>query len=107
VQTTFSSATPVATKLQTFLLRLFAELQPQWEQFIPKKIEGCRARHERLGLPEKYLDGLNQFLRDATTLIPVNATTVVLTGSTIWKISSLRNAPGIGSWRHLLILATS
>jgi hygromycin-B 7''-O-kinase len=57
-----------------------SQLQPQWEQFIPKQIEGCRARHERLGLPEKYLDGLDNFLRDAVTLIPVNAASVILTG---------------------------
>jgi hygromycin-B 7''-O-kinase len=57
-----------------------SRLQPQWEQFIAKQIEGCRARHERLGLPQKYLDGLDHFLRDAGTLIPVNAALVILTG---------------------------
>jgi len=57
-----------------------SRLQPQWEQFIPKQIEGCRARHERLGLPKKYLDGLDHFLRDAAMLIPVNAAPVILTG---------------------------
>jgi hygromycin-B 7''-O-kinase len=57
-----------------------SQLQPQWDQFIPKQIEGCRARHERLGLPQKYLDGLDHFLRDAATLIPVNAASVILTG---------------------------
>jgi hygromycin-B 7''-O-kinase len=57
-----------------------SQLQPQWEQFIPKQIERCRARHERLGLPQKYLDGLDHFLRDAATLIPVNAAPVILTG---------------------------
>jgi hygromycin-B 7''-O-kinase len=57
-----------------------SQLQPQWKQFIPMQIEGCRARHERLGLPQKYLDGLDDFLRDAGTLIPVNAAPVILTG---------------------------
>jgi hygromycin-B 7''-O-kinase len=57
-----------------------SQLQPQWEQFIPKQIEGCRARHERLGMPQKYLDGLDHFLRDAGTLIPVDAAPVILTG---------------------------
>ena len=36
-----------------------------------RQIEGCRARHERLGLPQKYLDGLDEFVRDAATLIPL------------------------------------
>lgn len=57
-----------------------SQLQPQWAQFIPKQIEGCRARHERLGLAQRYLDGLDHFLRDAATLIPVNAASVILTG---------------------------
>jgi hygromycin-B 7''-O-kinase len=57
-----------------------SQLQPQWGQFIPRQIEGCRARHERLGLPQKYLDGLDQFLRDAATRIPVNVAPVILTG---------------------------
>jgi hygromycin-B 7''-O-kinase len=57
-----------------------SQLQPQWKQFIPKQIEGCRSKHERLGLPQKYLDGLDHFLRDAATLIPVDAAPVILTG---------------------------
>jgi hygromycin-B 7''-O-kinase len=57
-----------------------SQLQPQWGEFISQQIERCRARHERLGLPQKYLDGLDHFLRDAGTLIPVNAAPVILTG---------------------------
>jgi hygromycin-B 7''-O-kinase len=57
-----------------------SRLQPQWKQFIPRQIEGCRARHERLGLPQKYLNRLDDFLRDATVLIPLNAAPVILTG---------------------------
>ena len=57
-----------------------SQLQPQWEQFVRGQIEGCRTRHERLGLPQKYLDGLNHLLRDAATLIPLNAAPVILTG---------------------------
>jgi hygromycin-B 7''-O-kinase len=57
-----------------------SQLQPQWEQFVRGQIEGCRARHERLGLPQKYLDGLDHFLRDAATLIPMDTAPVILTG---------------------------
>jgi hypothetical protein len=57
-----------------------SRLRPQWGQFVPRQIEASRARHERLGLRQKYLDGLDDFLRDATTLIPVNAAPVILTG---------------------------
>lgn len=60
----------IIAEVQRVPVRDLSQLQPQWEQFIPKRIEGCRARHERLGLPQKYLDGLNHFLRDARHSFP-------------------------------------
>jgi hygromycin-B 7''-O-kinase len=72
-------------------------LQPQSEQFIPKQIEGCRARHECLGLPQRYLDGLDNFLRDAATLIPVNVVTVILTGE--YNPENLFLEEHSGHWR--------
>lgn len=57
-----------------------SRLEPRWDAFIPRQIEGCRARHERLGLPRKYLDGLDAYLRDAADLIPLQAPPVILTG---------------------------
>jgi hygromycin-B 7''-O-kinase len=95
----------IIAEVQRVPVGALSRLQPQWGQFIPKQIEGCRARHERLGLPQKYLDGLDHFLRDAAMLIPVNTAPVILTGER--KIFSLKSTPGIGGWRHLLILATS
>jgi len=78
-----------------------ANLEPRWEQFISTQIEGCRARHVRLGLPQKYLDGLDDILREAGTLIPMEAPPVILTGEFIpenllltrrscgWRLSGL------------------
>jgi hygromycin-B 7''-O-kinase len=43
----------------------------------------CRVRHERLGLPQKYLDRLDHLLQEAATLIPLNAAPVILTGEYI------------------------
>jgi hygromycin-B 7''-O-kinase len=74
-----------------------SRLQPRWEQFIPRQIEGCRARHERLGLPQKYLDGLDDFLRDATTLFPVNASPVILTGE--YNLENIFLEERSGRWR--------
>lgn len=54
-----------------------------WAEFIARQIEGCRARHERLGLPQQYLDGLDDILRDARALIPLDAPPVILTGEYI------------------------
>jgi hygromycin-B 7''-O-kinase len=70
----------IIREVQRIPVGALSRLQPQWEQFIPKQIKECRARHERLGLPQKYLDGLDHFLRDAASLIPANAAPVILTG---------------------------
>jgi len=74
-----------------------ARLEPRWEQFILKQIEGCRARQLRLGLPQKYLDGLDDILRQAATLIPMNAAPVILTGEYIPENFLL--ACGPAGWR--------
>ena len=60
-----------------------SEIEPRWDEFIPRQIAGCRARHQRLGLARKYLDGLEEFLRDAARLIPMDAPPVILTGEYI------------------------
>ena len=76
-------------------------LEPRWEAFLARQIEGCRARHERLGLPHKYLAELDAYLRDATPLIPRQVSPVILTGEYIpenfilsrdrdgWRLSGL------------------
>jgi hygromycin-B 7''-O-kinase len=60
-----------------------ASIEPRWDRFISAQIGGCRLRHARLGLPQKYLDGLDDILGEAATLIPMNAPPVILTGEYI------------------------
>ena len=60
-----------------------SRIEPGWERFIARQIKGCRARHTRLGLPQKFLDGLDDILRDAATLIPLDEPPVILTGEYI------------------------
>ena len=60
-----------------------SRIEPGWEHFIARQIEGCRARHTRLGLPQKFLDGLDDILRDAATLIPLAGPHVILIGEYI------------------------
>ena len=60
-----------------------AAIEPRWGAFILGQIEGCRARHARLGLPQKFLDGFDDLLRDAARLIPREAPPVILTGEYI------------------------
>jgi hygromycin-B 7''-O-kinase len=74
-----------------------SRMEPRWHQFMSKQIEGCRARHERLGLPRKYLDGLDDILRDAPALIPFDAPPVILTGEYIPE--NLLLSSEAGNWR--------
>ena len=74
-----------------------ASIEPRWNNFIRGQIEGCRARHTRLGLPRKFLDGLDEFLAAATPLIPMNAPSVILVGEYIPENFLL--SQGAGGWR--------
>jgi hygromycin-B 7''-O-kinase len=78
-----------------------ASIEPSWDAFMRGQIAGCRARHTRLGLPSKFLDGLDEFLAAATPLIPMDAPPVILVGEYIpenfllshdtngWRLSGL------------------
>jgi hygromycin-B 7''-O-kinase len=72
-------------------------IEPRWDRFMLQQIEACRARHQRLGLPQKYLDGLDDILRDAAALIPMDAPPVILTGEYIPE-NLLLSSEG-GNWR--------
>jgi hygromycin-B 7''-O-kinase len=73
------------------------DIEPRWDAFMCRQIAGCRARHERLGLPQKFLDGLDDLLRDAAELIPMNTSPVILTGEYIPENFLLANDGG--AWR--------
>ena len=60
-----------------------ASIEPRWDDFMRRQMQGCRARHERLGLAPKFLAGLDDLLRDAARLIPMDAPPVILTGEYI------------------------
>jgi hygromycin-B 7''-O-kinase len=60
-----------------------ALIEPRWDTFMRGQIDGCRARHTRLHLPPKFLDGLDQFLAATTPLIPMDAPPVILVGEYI------------------------
>ena len=60
-----------------------ARIEPHWPQFMAQQIAGCRARHQRLGLPPKFLDGLDDLLADAEALTALDAPPVILTGEYI------------------------
>ena len=84
-------------EVQRASLGALEQIEPRWDAFMRGQIDGCRERHERLGLPKKFLDGLDGLLRDATELIPMNAPPVILTGEYIPEnfLLDCRN----GAWR--------
>jgi hygromycin-B 7''-O-kinase len=60
-----------------------AGIEPRWADFMRRQMQGCRARHTRLGLAPKFLEGLDDLLRDAAELIPMDAPPVILIGEYI------------------------
>ncbi|RZN09187.1 phosphotransferase [Bradyrhizobium genosp. SA-3] len=60
-----------------------AHIEPRWDGFMRQQMQGCRARHERLGLAPKFLKGFDDLLRDAAKLIPMDAPPVILIGEYI------------------------
>jgi hygromycin-B 7''-O-kinase len=60
-----------------------AQIEPRWDAFMRQQMLGCRVRHERLGLAPKFLAGLDDLLRDAASLIPMDAPPVILIGEYI------------------------
>ena len=55
-----------------------SRIEPGWPEFIAKQIDGCRARHTRLGLPQKFLDGFDDILRDAVSFIPMDKPVILI-----------------------------
>jgi len=74
-----------------------AAIEPGWDDFMHRQIAECRARHTRLGLPQKFLDGVDELLRDAAVLTALDGPPVILTGEYIPENFMLsRNGAG---WR--------
>jgi hygromycin-B 7''-O-kinase len=74
-----------------------SRIEPRWDQFIRQQIEGCHARQQRIGLPPKFLDRLDDFLGETARLIPVDTQPVILTGEYIPENFLLSRATG--NWR--------
>ncbi|MFK4512137.1 aminoglycoside 3'-phosphotransferase/choline kinase family protein [Bradyrhizobium daqingense] len=64
-------------------LGALGRIEPRWDDFMRRQMQGCRARHTRLGLAPKFLSGLDDLLRDAEQLIPMDAPPVILIGEYI------------------------
>ena len=70
----------VIAEVQRAPVGALAGIEPRWDVLMQGQIAGCRARHMRLGLAQKFLDDLDNLLRDAAVLIPMQTQAVILTG---------------------------
>jgi hygromycin-B 7''-O-kinase len=84
-------------QVQRVPLGALSRIEPGWEAFLSGQISRCRARHQRLGLPQKFLDGLDDFLGRALSVVPLKAPAVILTGEYIPENFLLSRESG--SWR--------
>jgi hygromycin-B 7''-O-kinase len=107
-------------EMQRVLLGALLGIEPRWAAFMRGRMQGCRARHERLGLASKFLDGLDDLLRDAAELIPLDAPPVILTGEYIpenfllayhdgeWSLAGLFDFGDVlAGWRDFDLLGPS
>ncbi|MBU0724586.1 MAG: phosphotransferase [Alphaproteobacteria bacterium] len=70
-------------QVQACPLGELGQIEPRWADFIARQIEGCLARHRRLGLPARFLDDLQTLLDEAPDLVPAAPSPVILTGEYI------------------------
>jgi hygromycin-B 7''-O-kinase len=97
-----------------------AEIEPRWDALMRQQMQGCRARHARLGLAPKFLDGLDDLLHEAADLIPIQAPPVILTGEYIpqnfllachagrWSLAGLFDfGDAFAGWRDYDLLGPS
>jgi hygromycin-B 7''-O-kinase len=84
-------------QVQRIAVGPLVRIEPGWDTLMRGQIAGCRARHERFGLPQKFLDGVDELLRDAADLIALDGPPVILTGEYIPE-NLLLSRTGAG-WR--------
>ncbi|MBR0714125.1 phosphotransferase [Bradyrhizobium liaoningense] len=97
-----------------------AQIEPRWGEFMRRQMQGCKARHTRLGLAPKFLAGLDDLLRDAAELIPMDSPAVILTGEYIpenfllacrndeWSVAGLFDFGDVrAGWRDYDLLGPS
>jgi hygromycin-B 7''-O-kinase len=57
-----------------------SDLPPSWKDFLPAQMQGCRDRHERLGMPSWFVETVDAFVQAHRELIPMDFQPVILTG---------------------------
>ncbi|MEF2070196.1 aminoglycoside phosphotransferase family protein [Consotaella aegiceratis] len=74
-----------------------ASIEPDWPTFIARQIAGCKERHARQGLAPRLLSDLDALLAEASSIVPMDAPPVILTGE--WIPENFLLAEDDGHWR--------
>lgn len=83
--------------LQTLPPGDLAESKPSWRDFIDGQIDTCFERHRRLGMSPGFLSDLCALLADAPSIIPFDASPVILTGD--WIPQNILLSEHRGEWK--------
>jgi hygromycin-B 7''-O-kinase len=74
-----------------------AALPPAWPEFIEAQMEGCRRRHERVGLPSHLLGQLERYLGATSEVLPAQFPPAILTGE--YTPKNLLMSRRAGAWQ--------
>jgi len=55
-------------------------LEPQWNRFLGEQASACKVRHEKKGMPQWFVKGLDTWLKDSHELLNEPFQSVILTG---------------------------
>lgn len=70
--------------------------KPSWRDFIDGQINNCFERHRQLGMSPGFLSDLRVLLADASSVIPLDAPPVILTGD--WIPQNILLSEDRGVW---------
>ncbi|AMY00092.1 aminoglycoside 3'-phosphotransferase/choline kinase family protein [Mesorhizobium ciceri] len=71
--------------------------RPSWRDFMKGQIDNCFEHHRQLGMSPGFLSDLRMLLADATSVIPLDAPPVILTGD--WIPQNILLSEDRGVWK--------
>ncbi len=70
----------IMARAQSLPVGTLTTLPPDWKEFLSVQMQGCRARHQRHGMPPWFVNGVDDLVRESWSLIPDTFEPVLLTG---------------------------
>ena len=89
-------------EVQSTPLGELAAIKPTWADFIAQQLTDCIERHRRQGLPSRLLSDLPELLSDASSIVPLDVSPVILTGE--WIPENFLLSENDGRWRLAAVI---